>query len=120
MLFTAEGLSKSMGAKTLFHDLNFHITPGEKVALIGRNGQGKSTLLNMINGVDTDYGGLIRKRKDLRIILTRQEHLFHHDQSALDYILESVPYFTEYQKVLHDFEKEHHADMELYTKAVDY
>lgn len=120
MLFSAEHLSKSIGPKVLFTDLNFHITPGEKVALIGRNGEGKSTLLQIIGGHDHDYQGLINRRRNLQVILTRQEHLTDNTQTAMEYILKSVPYYYEYEKVLHDFEKEHHDDMHLYSKAVDY
>lgn len=120
MLLKASHLSKSIGPKTLFTDLDFHISPGEKVALIGRNGQGKSTLLQIIAGFDHDYSGKIEMRKNLRSILTRQEHLTDNTKSALDYILESVPHYFEYEKILHDFEKEHHTDAHLYTTAVDY
>lgn len=120
MLLTAEHLSKSIGAKTLFTDLNFHISPGEKVALIGRNGEGKSTLLNIIAGVDHEFHGSVNTKKNLRVMLTQQEHLTNNEVSALDYILSSVPRFHEYEKILHDFEKEHHADLHLYSEAMDY
>lgn len=63
MLIAAQHLSKSVGAKTLFTDLDFHISPGEKVALIGRNGEGKSTLLNIIGGVDLDFHGEFSTKK---------------------------------------------------------
>lgn len=71
MLLQVQHLSKSIGAKTLFTDLNFHIDLGEKVALIGRNGQGKTTLLNIIGGKDHDYDGVITKRKGIRMVLTQ-------------------------------------------------
>jgi len=120
MLITALQLSKTIGAKTLFTDLDFHIAPNEKVALIGRNGQGKSTLLNIIGGLDTDYTGNLTRKKNLRTVLTKQEHLTDNTLSALDYILQSVPRYIEYEKVLTGFEKEHHTDMHLYTEAVEY
>jgi len=120
MLINTINLSKSIGAKNLFNDLNMTITRGEKVALIGRNGQGKSTLLQILSGEDKEFGGRIENAKGLKITLTRQEHLTDNTQTALDYILKSVPNYFEYEKILHDFEKEHHADAELYTTAVDY
>ena len=64
-----------MGAKTLFTDLNFHIDQGEKVGLIGRNGQGKTTLLQIIGGIDNDYQGVINTQKNLKIILTKSNTL---------------------------------------------
>jgi len=47
-----ENLTKSVGEKTLFHDISFTIVNGEKVGLIGINGTGKSTLLSIIAGVE--------------------------------------------------------------------
>ncbi len=44
-----EGLAKSFGDHSLFHDLNFEIKRGERVALIGNNGTGKTTILKIIN-----------------------------------------------------------------------
>lgn len=120
MLITAQHLSKTIGAKTLFTDLDIHIGIGEKVALIGRNGQGKSTLLNIISGIDTEYSGDIVRKKNLVTVLTKQEHLSDNTITALEYILQNVPHYTKYEKVLHDFEKEKHADMHLYSEAVEY
>ena len=119
-MLTVQHLSKSIGAKTLFTDLDLHINPGEKVALIGRNGQGKTTLLNIIGGVDHDYNGLISKRKNLKTVLTKQEHLVDNSTTALEYILHSVPHYFEYEKVLKDFESKKQRDVYLYTEAVDY
>ena len=45
-----EGLKKSFGQKEIFRDLNLHITSGEKIALMGPNGVGKTTLLKIITG----------------------------------------------------------------------
>lgn len=120
MLLNTINLSKSIGSKNLFNDLNFTIDSGEKIALIGRNGQGKSTLLGLLSGEDKEYGGKIETMRNLRITMTRQEHLTDNDQTALEYILKSVPKYFEYEKILHDFEKEHHADAHLYTEAVDF
>lgn len=120
MLITAHHLSKSIGAKTLFTDLDIHINLGEKVALIGRNGQGKTTLLNILGDIDHDYNGTLSKRKNLRTVLTKQEHLTNNTLTALEYILQSVPHFSEYEKVLLEFEKGNHTDTHLYSEAVEY
>ncbi len=47
-VLTAEHLYKSFGDKVIFEDLSFGVNKGQKIALIGRNGEGKSTLLNML------------------------------------------------------------------------
>lgn len=120
MLIAAQHLSKTIGSKTLFTDLDIHISPGEKVALIGRNGEGKSTLLHILGGLDTDFGGEIVRKKNLKTILTKQEHFADNSLTALAYILESVPHFTEYEKILADFEIGHHEDIHLYSTAMEY
>lgn len=120
MLLSAKNLSKSIGAKNLFNDLTFTIEDNEKIALIGRNGQGKSTLLQMLAGLDHEFEGKIDTKKNLKVILTRQEHLSDNTLSALDYILENVPKYKKYEKILKEFEEGIHTDTHLYSEAVDY
>lgn len=52
LLLTIEGLAHSYGARTLFKDVHFHISTGDKIGVIGVNGTGKSTLLRHIAGLD--------------------------------------------------------------------
>jgi len=120
MLISVKNLSKSIGAKNLFNDLDFTIENNEKIALIGRNGQGKSTLLQMLSGDDREYEGKIDTKKNLKVILTRQEHLTDNTQSALSYILKNVPNYSKYEKVLKEFEDGDHTDTHLYSEAVEY
>lgn len=120
MLLQATNLSKSIGVKNLFNDLTFSIEKNEKVALIGRNGQGKTTLLQILSGNDHEFDGKIERKKDLKTILTKQEHLSDNTQSALEYILKNVPHFTKYSKILEEFENGIHTDTHLYSEAVEY
>jgi ATP-binding cassette subfamily F protein 3 len=120
MLISIQHLSKSIGAKDLFTDLELYISPGEKVALVGRNGQGKTTLLNIIGEKDHEFHGNISKKKDLKIVLTKQEHSGDSATSALEYILASVPHYFGYEKVLQDFENGILTDSHQYSEAVDY
>jgi ATPase subunit of ABC transporter with duplicated ATPase domains len=106
MILHIQNLHKSIGSKELFSDLSLKLEKGEKVALIGRNGLGKTTLFNIINGDDKDFTGEIERRKDLRTVMTRQEHFFDVPNrrgevtsplpgTALEYILNDVPeYYT--------------------------
>ncbi len=120
MLISTKQLSKSIGAKTLFTDLNLNINPNEKVALVGRNGQGKTTILNILGDIDHDFHGEVSKKKDLKVVLTKQEHHEGTNISALDYILNNVPHFKKYEKILHDFENGTITDTDIYLEAVDY
>ena len=59
-ILTVEHLYKSFGDKVIFEDLSFGINKGQKIALIGRNGEGKSTLLNMLfDERERDSGNVI-------------------------------------------------------------
>lgn len=75
-LLSVEGLSKSIGEKLLFENLNFGINQGQKVALIARNGTGKTTLLNILAGHDGADGGRIVLRQDIRVAYLPQEPHF--------------------------------------------
>ena len=62
-----EDLTKSVGSKVLFSNISFSVNKGQRIALIARNGIGKSTLLDILMG-KTDYdSGKITWRKDLKV-----------------------------------------------------
>jgi ATP-binding cassette, subfamily F, member 3 len=57
------GAGKRFGHKLLFEDLDWLITPNERVGVVGANGTGKSTLLKVLAGIETlDYGGIVRTK----------------------------------------------------------
>lgn len=91
---------KSFGDKSLYHDMAFTISAGEKIGLIGRNGTGKSTLLNMITGDDLDYQGKIIIKKNTVVIASRQEHHGHEQKTVLDYIQGDLPEFAELHHII--------------------
>ncbi len=119
MLLEATNLTKSIGAKDLFTDLTFAIDSGEKIALIGRNGQGKTTLLKIVAGEDTDFDGTVITRKNLRVTLTKQEHIEDVQQSALTYILKNVPDYVALEKILQEFEQGLLKDVHRYSEALE-
>lgn len=57
VLMSASKLSKSYGVRTLFSDVSFEISEGDRVGLVGVNGCGKTTLLRMITGEENSDGG---------------------------------------------------------------
>ncbi len=119
MLLDASNLSKSIGAKYLFQDVSFSVLPGEKLALIGRNGHGKTTLLKMLGQEDDNFEGNIITPKGIKITLTKQEHIDAIDQSPLDYVINSVPNYFEYKKILEDYESGQSTDLDKYLKVLN-
>ncbi len=73
-VLTVTELSKAFGKLTLFTDLNFEIKRGEKVAIIGNNGTGKTTILKIINGQTEADGGEIRLGTKVKVGYYDQEH----------------------------------------------
>jgi ATP-binding cassette subfamily F protein uup len=72
-LLTAAGISKSYGGRTLFSGLDIVLTPGTRLGLLGRNGCGKSTLMQMLAAAGSDEGlkpdsGTIKVADNLRIV----------------------------------------------------
>lgn len=71
-----ENLTKSFGAKEVFNNLTFGIEKGQKVALVARNGTGKTTLINIISGKDTAEEGKVVVRNGIRIGFLEQDPHF--------------------------------------------
>ena len=87
-VLVAEGLSKSFGEKQLFHDLDLLVTGGERIALIGDNGTGKSTLVKLIMGQETPDTGYTYRGPAVRTAYLPQIIQFTvESRSALDTML---------------------------------
>lgn len=83
-----ENISKSYGPKILFDNICFNINEGDKMALIGPNGCGKSSLLKILAGKDkSDSGGKITFLKDIRISFLEQEYEYDPDNSIMDEVM---------------------------------
>jgi len=85
---SVEGLTKSYGINPLFSNISFHINEGDKIALIARNGIGKSTLLRILTGKETPDSGKCWINKDVTVALFEQDPLFQEDKSVLENIFE--------------------------------
>jgi len=75
-ILNAQGLSKSFGATTLFRDIAFTVSDGDRIGLIGPNGAGKSTLLKVLASEEDGDAGDVAIRKRARIGYVRQESTF--------------------------------------------
>ena len=83
-----DGLSKSFGQRTLFHDLCLTVAGGERIALIGDNGAGKSTLVKLILGEETPDSGYLQRGPAIRTAYLPQTVRFSDDRrSAYDTML---------------------------------
>ncbi|WP_350287459.1 ABC-F family ATP-binding cassette domain-containing protein [uncultured Croceitalea sp.] len=72
-LLTVENISKSYGELVLFSDISFGINKDQKIALIAKNGTGKTSILNIISGKDSTETGRITSRKGIKISFLEQE-----------------------------------------------
>jgi len=79
----ADNLRKSFGDVTLFSGASFHIRGGERVGIIGPNGCGKTTLVNLLLGNDQNYEGLLRLGGWVKYSYMGQEVLFENDQLTM-------------------------------------
>ena len=68
-----EGLSKGYAGRTLLAAANLHVRPGERIGLIGRNGEGKTTLLRLLAGLEPADDGRVSLRRGARVGYLRQE-----------------------------------------------
>jgi len=73
---SVEGLTKSYGINPLFKGINFNINEGDSIALIARNGVGKTTLLRILAGKEVPDAGTAKIHKDVHLVLFEQEPLF--------------------------------------------
>src|SRR5574338_1497 len=72
-LITANSLSKSFGAEDLFANISFSVAKGARLALVGPNGIGKTTLLRILIGQEEPSGGTVTRAKHLRTGYLSQE-----------------------------------------------
>jgi len=117
-LLTVENISKSYGELVLFDNLSFGINKDQKIALIAKNGTGKTSILNILSGADTPDSGQVNYRKSTRVSflaqepnmdpnLTIEETIFASDNEVLEVI-------KNYEKALQDPE-----DADAYQKAFE-
>ncbi len=100
MIITATINEKSFGDKSLFKETSFFVDDGEKVGLIGRNGEGKTTLFRIVADEDKDFQGEIQLGKGVHMVATRQEHHGFEDMPVLEYILQDLPKYTKLKHIL--------------------
>ncbi|MDO4623652.1 MAG: ATP-binding cassette domain-containing protein [Eubacteriales bacterium] len=97
-VLTVEGLTKSFPGMTLFENQSFEIKRGERLAIIGNNGTGKTTILKILNGLLEPDAGKIRLGTKVHIGYYDQEHqLLHPEKTIFQEIADSYPTLTQTQ-----------------------
>ena len=97
-VLTVQNLSKSFDHKKLFWDINFEIKRGERVAIIGDNGTGKTTLLKIINGLLNPDTGEVIYGSNVSVAYYDQEHqVLHMDKTLFDELSDTYPDMTNTQ-----------------------
>lgn len=122
MILSVDIEEKSFGNKILYQDLSFSVQPNEKVGLIGRNGTGKSTLLNMISGEDKDFEGEIAPKRGSIVVTSRQEHHGHENKTVLEYIQGDLPEYARLSWIIDTYPEHMGTDerkLQQYADALD-
>lgn len=90
---SAENLTKSFGIKILFENISFNVNEGDKIAIVARNGTGKSTLLKILTGKEIADSGNVTVHKDIQVVLFDQEIDFDPTLSVEEFMmtLDSAP-----------------------------
>jgi ATP-binding cassette subfamily F protein uup len=134
---SVENISKSYGERILFKDVSFGINKDQKIAFIAKNGSGKTTIMNMINGIDEPDTGQVVIRKDINMAflsqnnnlqdeLTIEENIFASDNEILKVIeryekaLENPNEEEAYQRAFDDMDRHNAWDFETQFKQILY
>lgn len=99
---SVQNLSKYYGERLLFTDITFFIDKGQKIALIAKNGSGKSSLIKILQGLEPPESGEIKFHKDIKVGFLVQDPIFDKDKTVYETILSSD---NELLKVCLNYEK---------------
>ena len=117
-LLSVEGISKSYGERIIFEPLSFGISKGQKIALIAKNGSGKTTILKIIAKQDTPDSGFVNFRKGTQVSYLPQDPVLDPEKTVEEIILASgnqtLEIIAAYEKALQKPE-----DTDKYQKAFE-
>ncbi len=101
---TVENISKSYGELVLFENLSFSIHKDQKIAFVAKNGSGKTSILNIISGLESQDSGSVIYRKDITTAFLAQEPKFNEELSIEETIFSSdntiLQIISAYEKAL--------------------
>ncbi|MDC7125676.1 MAG: ABC-F family ATP-binding cassette domain-containing protein [Spirochaetales bacterium] len=118
-LVSANGISRTESGRLLFKNASFGIDDDSRIAIIGRNGTGKTTLMKIIAGIKEPEDGLVTKNRELKIAFLEQTPSFAPGEKIADFILAGD---SEEIKTVRDYEKavsSANVDTEVVTTLVE-
>ena len=117
---SAENIAKSFGDRWLFRNINFGISKGDKVALIGTNGTGKTTFLNILTGKIPADEGEVSIRKDIRVGYLDQSPAFDESLPVMEVIYSSNnPVAQIVKRYEHAIETDNHDELAEVMEDMD-
>jgi ATP-binding cassette subfamily F protein 3 len=105
-IVVAENLTKYYGAQDVFSDISFQIGHGDKIALVGVNGVGKTTLLRIVAGLEMPNSGRVSKAKSLRIGYLSQRADLQSERTLYEEMDQVFADLHKQQRRLHQLERE--------------
>ena len=105
-MLTVSQISKAHGSRTLFRDVTFRLLGGRRIALVGGNGVGKTTILEIVVGHQDADSGEIHRPKDLRIGYLPQELIETSSGTVLEEVLAGAGDVVDLEKRLREIEHE--------------
>lgn len=123
--FKVEHLTKTVGDKTVFQNISFYIHDQDRIGIIGVNGTGKTTLLDVISGklgYDGDVSPFLAK-SDYTIAYLTQDPEFDDEKSVLDTVLSSevkeFELIKSYESLMNDYSEEKQSKLESIMSQMD-
>jgi len=115
---SAENISKNYNERWLFRGINFGILKGDKVALVGQNGTGKTTLMNILAGLVPSDEGTVSIRKGISVGYLFQSPTFDESLSVMDTLFTGESPANQAIK-LYEKSQLHPEDMDLLSNALE-
>lgn len=105
-MISIQNLSVEFSSKPLFDNINFVINKRDRIALVGRNGAGKSTMLKIIAGLQMPTGGVVAKPNDVTIGYLPQQMILKDTRSLRDEVHEAFDYIREVDRKVDEINAE--------------
>lgn len=101
-ILNVENLSHGFGDRAIFHNVSFRLLKGEHIGLVGANGEGKSTFMNIVTGKLQPDEGKIEWAKNVHVGYLDQHTILHSDMTIRDVLKSAFSYLFELESQMND------------------